>query len=118
MENRDPDDPVAVYINEVGGLQPIAKDEETKLFRELAGSGDWDDARENVARRLIEGHLDQVVSIAQSHSAAGVSSMLDLIQEGNTGLMNAVRSFAETPIGDFTDYAATFINDAIKKALG
>jgi DNA-directed RNA polymerase sigma subunit (sigma70/sigma32) len=116
MENHDPNDPVAVYINEVGGLKPLAKDEETKLFRELAGSGDWDNARENVARRLIEGHLAQVVSIAQSHSAAGVS-MLDLIQEGNTGLMNAVRSFAETPIGDFTDYAATCIDDAIKKAL-
>jgi DNA-directed RNA polymerase sigma subunit (sigma70/sigma32) len=44
--------------------------------------------------------------------------MLDLIQEGNLGLMNAVRSFAERPIGDFTDYAATCIDDAIKKAFG
>ena len=44
--------------------------------------------------------------------------MLDLIQEGNIGLMNAVRSFAESPIGDFTDYATTRIDDAIKKAFG
>jgi DNA-directed RNA polymerase sigma subunit (sigma70/sigma32) len=44
--------------------------------------------------------------------------MLDLIQEGNLGLMNAVRSFAERPIGDFTDYAAASIDDAIKRAFG
>ncbi len=117
MENHDPDDPVAMYIIEVGSAKPLVKDEETKLFRELAGSGDWDDAEENVARILIEGHLAQVLSIAQKHSASGVP-MLDLIQEGNIGLINAVRSFAERPIGDFTDYAATCIDDAIKKAFG
>jgi RNA polymerase primary sigma factor len=117
MENHDPDNPVAMYISEVGSVKPLAKDEETKLFRELAGSGDWDDARENVARRLIEGHLAQVLSIAQKYSASGVP-MLDLIQEGNIALMTAVRSFAERPIGDFTDYAATCIDDAIKKAFG
>jgi RNA polymerase primary sigma factor len=112
MENHDPNDPVAVYISEVGGVEPLAKDEETKLFRELAGPGDWDEVRENVARRLIESHLSQVVSIAQKHSPSGVP-MLDLIQEGNIGLMNAVRGFAERPVGDFADYAATCIDDAI-----
>ena len=117
MENHDPDDPVAMYIGEVSSVKPLAKDEETKLFRELAGPGDWDEARENVARRLIEGHLAQVVSIAQKHSASG-APMLDLIQEGNIGLMNAVRSFAERPIGNFNNYAATCIDDAIKKAFG
>jgi DNA-directed RNA polymerase sigma subunit (sigma70/sigma32) len=44
--------------------------------------------------------------------------MLDLIQEGNLGWMNAVRNFAEKPIGDFTDYAATCNDDAIKTRLG
>ena len=117
MENHDPDDPVSVYLSEVGGVEPLAKDEETKLFRELAGPGDWDEERENVARRLIEGHLAQVVSIAQKHFSSSGVPMLDLIQEGNIGLMNAVRSFAEKPVGDFTDYAATCINDAIKKAF-
>lgn len=43
--------------------------------------------------------------------------MLDLIQEGNIGLLKAVKSFADSPIGDFTDYAATCINDAVKKAF-
>jgi DNA-directed RNA polymerase sigma subunit (sigma70/sigma32) len=44
--------------------------------------------------------------------------MLDLIQEGNIGLMNAVRSFAERPIGDFAAHATSCIEDAIAKALG
>ncbi len=44
--------------------------------------------------------------------------MLDLIQEGNIGLMNAVRSFAERPIGDFTAHAAACIEDTITKAVG
>jgi DNA-directed RNA polymerase sigma subunit (sigma70/sigma32) len=117
MENHDPNDPVAVYLSEVSSVEPLAKDEQTKLFRELAGPGDWGEERENMARRLIEGHLAQVVSIAQKHSASGVP-MLDLIQEGNIGLMNAVRGFAERPVGDFADYAANCIDDAIKKACG
>jgi DNA-directed RNA polymerase specialized sigma subunit len=44
--------------------------------------------------------------------------MLDLIEEGNIGLMDAVRSFAEKPIGDFTAHAAACIEDAIAKVLG
>jgi RNA polymerase primary sigma factor len=116
MENSDPDDPVAMYIREASSVGPLTRDEETKLFQELAGSEDWDEARENVARRIIEAHLAQVVSIAQKHSSSGVP-MLDLIQEGNIGLMNAVRSFAENPIGDFTDYATSCIDDAIIKAF-
>jgi len=56
------------------------------------------------------------VSIAQKYSASGVP-ILELIQEGNTGLINAVRSFAKGPIGNFTDYAANRIDDAINKAF-
>jgi len=116
-ENSNSNDPISVYMREVRTLKPLAHDEVTKLFRELAGQGDWDEARENVARRLIEAHLAQVVNVAQKHAASGVP-MLDLIEEGNKGLMNAVRGFAERPVGDFTDYAATCIDDAIKKVFG
>lgn len=117
MEDHNPDDPVALYMSEVGRVTPLAKDEEMELFRRLAGPGDWDEARESVARRLIEGHLAQVVNIAKGYSDSG-TPIVDLIQEGNTGLMNAVRGFTEGPIGDFTDYAATCIHQAIKKAFG
>jgi ATP-dependent Clp protease ATP-binding subunit ClpA len=116
-DDHDPNDPVTIYTREVGGVQPLTKDEETKLFRELAGPENWDEARENVARKLIEGHLAQVVNIAQERSGSGIP-MLDLIQEGNSGLMNAVRSFAQRPVGDFTEYAANAIEDAIRKAFG
>jgi RNA polymerase primary sigma factor len=116
MEHHDPDDPVAVYVLEVSKFEPLTKTEETKLFRELGHSGDWDEQRENVARRLIESQLMLVVSIAERHLPSGVP-MLDLIQKGNIGLMNAVRSFAERPIGDFTAHAAACIDDTIAKAF-
>jgi RNA polymerase primary sigma factor len=118
MGEHDPNDPVAVYIHEFTNVQPLTKDEEMKLFRQLGRSGDWDEQRDNIViRKLIESQLMLVVRIAQKHSAADVP-MLDLIQEGNLGLMNAVRSFAEKPIGDFTAHAAACIEDAIANALG
>jgi len=115
MENHDPDDPVAVYVLEASKFEPLTKAEETKLFRELGQSGDWDEQRE-VARTLIESQLMLVVSIAERHLPSGVP-MLDLIQKGNIGLMNAVRSFAKRPIGDFTAHAAACIDDTIAKAF-
>jgi len=117
MENHDPNDPVAVYVLEASKVEPLTKMEETELFRELGHSGDWDEQKENVARRLMESQLMLVVKIAQKHSGSCVP-MLDLIQEGNIGLMNAVRSFAEKPIGDFTAHASACIEDTITKALG
>ena len=119
MENHDPDAPVAMYIREASNVEPLTKEEEAKLFRELGSLGHWgdlDEQRENVARRLIESQLMLVVSIAQRHSASAVP-MLELIQEGNIGLMDAVKSFAERPIGDFTAHAAACIEDAISKAI-
>jgi DNA-directed RNA polymerase sigma subunit (sigma70/sigma32) len=102
VENQrdDPDDPLTMYIREISNVEPLTKEEETKLFRELGRSGDWDEQKELVARRLIETHLMLVLSIAQKRLGAG-PPLLDLIQEGNIGLMNAIRSFAESPIGDF-----------------
>ena len=58
METHNPDDALAVYVKEVGNVEPLTKDEEAKLFRELAGQGVRDEVRATVAeRRLIEGHL-------------------------------------------------------------
>lgn len=116
MGRHDLDDPVAVYIREVSGIEPLTMDEETKLFQELR-QGKGTKESEIVAQRLVENRLALVVAIAEKHSASGVP-MLDLIQEGNVGLMNAVRGFAEKPIGDFGAYAAPRIEDAISKAFG
>lgn len=118
MEKPDPNVPLTIYIREINDIDPLTKEEETKLFRELGGPSNWSQAQENVARRLFESQLALVVSIARKHSVASGVPMLDLIQEGNIGLMNAVRSFAENPIGDFSARAATCIEDAITNAPG
>jgi DNA-directed RNA polymerase sigma subunit (sigma70/sigma32) len=116
MEKHDPDDPVAMYMRELSTIEPLTTDEETSLFQELRGTIGTEQ-RETIERRLIESHLPLVASIAQKHTASRIP-MLDLIQEGNRGLMNSVRSFAETPTGDFPTFAATCIEDAITKAFG
>lgn len=110
-----PDDPVAMYLREISDIQPLTKAEETTLFRELAGTIATEQA-ESAERRLIESQLPLVVSIARRYEQRGLS-MLDLIQEGNLGLMKSVRSFAEKPSGDFVSHAATCIDDAIRRIL-
>jgi DNA-directed RNA polymerase sigma subunit (sigma70/sigma32) len=117
IDNRDPNDPVEIYILEASKVEPLSKAEEARLFRELGHSGDWDEQRENVARRLIESQLMLVVRIAEKHSASALP-LLDLIQEGNIGLMNAVKSFAQSPVGDFTAHAADYIEGSITKLVG
>ena len=115
MEKNDPDDPVAMYMRELSTIEPLTKDEETSLFQGLRSTIGTDQG-ETIERRLIESQLPLVASVAQKHTASGIP-MLDLIQEGNLGLMNSVRSFAETPTGDFPTFAATCIEEAIIKAL-
>ena len=117
MDNHDPDDPVAMYILEASKVETLTKVEETKFSREMGRWGNWDEQGENASRRLVESQLILVVSLAQKHSAAGVP-MLETMQEGNIGLMNAVRSFTERPVGDFSAHAAACIEDAIKRYLG
>ena len=98
-----------MYMRELSTIEPLTKDEETSLFQGLRSTiGE---------RRLIESQLPLVASVAQKHIASGIP-MLDLIQEGNLGLMNSVRSFAETPTADFPTFAATCIEEAIIKAFG
>jgi RNA polymerase primary sigma factor len=114
MEKHDPDDPVAVYKRELSTIEPLTNHEETSLFQELRGTLGAEQ-REAIERRLIESQLPLVVSIAEKHTASGIP-LLDLVLEGNLGLMKSIRSFAETPTGDFPTFAATCIEDAITKA--
>jgi RNA polymerase primary sigma factor len=114
MEKGDADDPVAVYIREISTIEPLTKEEEARLFQQLGQRKAGD---ETVARKLLENRLALVVAIAEKYSSSGLP-ILDLIQEGNIGLMKAVKSFAEKPAGDFTGYAASRIEEAIRNALG
>jgi len=116
MENHAPVDPVTMYLRELSTVVPLTEDEELRLFRKLGGSPKWNEEQENAARRLIETHLQLVVSVAQKRLSSGIP-FLDLIQEGNLGLLNALRRFAEEPEGDFTSYATTLIDESITKAI-
>ena len=115
MENRT-DDPLAMYMRELSTIVPLTKHEETSLFRELRETIGTNRG-EMIQRTLIESQLPLVVNIAQKHAACGIS-MLELIQEGNLGLMKSVRMFTETtpPGEDFPTFAATHIEGAITKA--
>ena len=107
------DDPVKMYLSEVATVQPLTKDEEGKLWERIRKR---DEESESAAKRLIEGSLHLVIPIAERHSGSGLS-MLDLLQEGNSGLMVAVETFAESHSDDFSAYAATCIENAISKAI-
>ena len=109
-------DPLSMYLKELAGVQALTNDEEIALFGQMHQHGKADERWEIAARRLIENRLHMVVSIAERYSSSGVP-MLELVEEGNIGLMNAIISFAEAPEGEFTAYATTCVEDAITKAI-
>jgi len=107
---------VAMYLREVANVQPLTRYEEAALFKELSHLDRRDPQRELAARRLIEGHLHAVLDIAEKYSSSGVP-MLELLEEGNLGLMKAVDRFAEQPKGEFREFAATLIEEAIRACI-
>jgi len=102
-----------MYMRKPSTIEPLTKLEETTLFEKLRGTIGTQQGGV-IERRLIESQLPLVASIAEKHSASGIP-MLDLIQEGNIGLMKSVKCFAETPTADFRIFAAACIEEALKK---
>jgi RNA polymerase primary sigma factor len=113
VSEEDIDDPVQAYLREVCTIPPLTIDEETELSHHLLAH---DDQTESAGRRLIEGNLVLVVTIAKRHQSAGIH-VLDLIQKGNDGLLFALNTFADASSGTFLAYAAQCIEDAISKAI-
>lgn len=109
----DADDPVTVYLRELAKVPPLTKEEEAYLFHESAQTGEQ---AEIAKRRLLESRLPLVLPIAERY-ACGDLSMLDLIQEGNLGLMRALENFPESGLDDFSAYASSCIEDAISDAI-
>jgi len=107
------DDPVEVYRRELATVSPLTKDEEAHLFEEARQSGE---RGEIAKKRLIESHLHLVPPVAERH-ASGYLSVLELIQEGNVGLMRAVKKFPETHLNDFSAYATSYIEGFISDAV-
>ena len=103
-------DPVRMYLKEIGKISLLSLDEETELSEKIA-EGD-----EMAKNRLAESNLRLVVSIAKRYVGRGML-FLDLIQEGNIGLMKAVEKFDATKGYKFSTYATWWIRQAITRAL-
>ncbi len=104
------DDPVKVYLKDIGKVPLLSVDEEIELARKM-NEGD-----EDAKKRLSEANLRLVVSIAKRHVGRGML-FLDLIQEGNLGLMKAVEKFDHTRGFRFSTYATWWIRQAITRAI-
>ena len=104
------DDPVRMYLKEIGQVQLLSSEEEQELAQRVAQG---DQAAKN---KLTEANLRLVVSIAKKYSGRGLH-ILDLIQEGNTGLIRAVDKFDYTKGNKFSTYATWWIRQAITRAI-
>ncbi len=104
------DDPVRMYLKEIGEVALLSGDEEVELAKRMA-FGD-----EEAKRKLCEANLRLVVSIAKKYVGRGML-FLDLIQEGNLGLIKAVEKFDWTKGFKFSTYATWWIRQAITRAI-
>ncbi len=104
------DDPVRMYLKEIGQIPLLTPEEEQELARRVVEG----DAR--AKNQLTEANLRLVVSIAKKYSGRGLH-ILDLIQEGNTGLIRAVDKFDYTKGNKFSTYATWWIRQAITRAI-
>ena len=104
------DDPVKLYLKEIGRVPLLDADREADLARRIS-EGD-----EKAKKELVEANLRLVVSIAKRYVGKGLF-FLDLIQEGNLGLMKAVSKFDYTKGYKFSTYATWWIRQAITRAI-
>lgn len=104
------DDPVKVYLKEIGRVPLLSPDEEIELAIKIK------DGNVEAKKRLSEANLRLVVSIAKRYLGRGMQ-FLDLIQEGNLGLIKAVEKFDYTKGFKFSTYATWWIRQAITRAI-
>ncbi|MCR5665064.1 MAG: RNA polymerase sigma factor RpoD [Oscillospiraceae bacterium] len=104
------DDPVRMYLKEIGKVPLLTPEEEVELAEKMA------DGDEDARRRMTEANLRLVVSIAKRYVGRGML-FLDLIQEGNLGLIKAVEKFDHTKGYKFSTYATWWIRQAITRAI-
>lgn len=104
------DDPIKIYLKEIGRVPLLSPDEETDLAMRMAKG------ESSAKKRLSEANLRLVVSIAKKYVGRGMQ-FLDLIQEGNLGLLKAVEKFDYTKGFKFSTYATWWIRQAITRAI-
>ena len=103
-------EPLRIYLNEIGEIPLLDETEEKELGRRIS------DGDESARARLEEGNLRLVVSIAKHYTGRGLP-LMDLIQEGNMGLMNAVTRFDYRKGYKFSTYATWWIRQAITRSI-
>ena len=104
------DDPVKIYLKEIGNYPLLSMDEEVELAKRIAEGDQY------ATDRLTESNLRLVVSIAKKYVGRGLS-FLDLIQEGNLGLIKAVDKFDYSKGYKFSTYATWWIRQAITRSI-
>jgi len=120
------DDPVRMYLREIGRVPLLSAEEEVRLAQRMergkverlkvVPNRRYVDDGEEAQRRLTEANLRLVVSVAKKYIGRGMS-LLDLIQEGNIGLIRAVEKFDYTKGYKFSTYATWWIRQAITRAI-
>ena len=110
LEGVSLEDPVRMYLKEIGRVNLLTAEEEKKLALRI------EEGDEEAKQRLAEANLRLVVSIAKRYVGRGMS-FLDLIQEGNMGLMKAVEKFDYRKGFKFSTYATWWIRQAITRAI-
>jgi RNA polymerase primary sigma factor len=110
LEGVSTEDPVRMYLKEIGNVPLLSGDEEVELAKRVE-AGD-----EEAKKQLTEANLRLVVSIAKKYVGRGMP-FLDLIQEGNMGLMKAVDKFDYTKGYKFSTYATWWIRQAITRGI-
>jgi RNA polymerase primary sigma factor len=106
-------DPVRMYLKEIGRVPLLGADDEVELAKKIETGGH---EGEEAKKRLAEANLRLVVSIAKRYVGRGML-FLDLIQEGNMGLLKAVEKFDHTKGYKFSTYATWWIRQAITRAI-
>ncbi len=107
------DDPVRMYLREIGRIKLLTADEEIELAKKILNGGD---AGAMAKRKLVQANLRLVVSIAKKYVGRGML-FLDLIQEGNLGLIRAAEKFDHERGYKFSTYATWWIRQAITRAI-
>ncbi|MBR6897667.1 MAG: RNA polymerase sigma factor RpoD [Lachnospiraceae bacterium] len=110
LEGVGTEDPVRMYLKEIGTV-PLLKEEEERELAKRKAEGD-----EEAKNRLIEANLRLVVSIAKRYTGRGMS-FLDLVQEGNMGLIKGVEKFDYTKGYKLSTYATWWIRQSVTRAL-
>ena len=108
--SEETSEPLQIYLREIGQIPLLEEAEERELGKRIA-AGD-----ESARERLAEGNLRLVVSLAKHYVGRGVQ-LLDLIQEGNMGLMHAAEKYDYTKENRFSTYASWWIKEAMQRAI-